>query len=113
MYIKQLNKHKIMNKYTHIHTYIHTYIYIELFDPIQISRSGSGRIEVFGHIGSDRIGPNFFWGGLRSDRIGSNFFFSHFGSDRIGSDRATFWVLRSDRIGSDRIGSKHAFTHLG
>ena len=63
--------------------YIYIYIYIELFDPIQISRSGSGRIEVFGHIGSDRIG---------SDRT----FFSHFGSDRIETCIYPFW------IGSDR-----------
>ena len=51
-------------------------------------------------IGSDRG----FWSyRKRSDRIE---LFS--GGPAIGSDRATFWVLRSDRIGS-----KHAFTHFG
>ena len=88
-------------------------IYIALFDSIQISRSGSGRIEVFGHIRSNRIGSNFILGGttIGSDRIGSNFDFHILG--RIGSHRATFWVLQLDWIESDRIGSKHVFTHFG
>ena len=88
-------------------------IYLELFNPIQISRSGSGRIDVFGHIGIDQIGSTFFRreGGeavIGSDRIGSDRIESdRIGSNRIGSDR-----IGSDRIDSFQIGSKHLFTRF-